>query len=235
MRWMGTALVAVLGLPAVAAAAQVEAVMLLYQRQDGGGPAYASRFLVTAEHMRIDNGEAGGDFILFDRARRVIHSVTHQDRTVFDIEAREVTAEPPMELALSEERTDQGGMPEVGGRVPQRHLLHVNGRQCYEVVAVPGLLESAVAARREYRQVLAGEHARTLSSVPADMQDACDLATHTFAPVRHLAHGLPIREQGAGGFLRTLMDYDPAQRVDAGLFTLPEGYRHYSPAQMTGQ
>ena len=231
MRWTIAALVAALAWPAMVAAEDVEAVMLLYQRQDGGGPAYLSRFLVTPEYMRIDSGEAQGDYVLFDRENRVIRSVTHQDGSVLEIRHREVTVDSPVELALSEERADQGGMPPIGGTVPTRHLLRANDRRCYEVVAVPGLLDAAVEARREYRQVLAGEHARTVNSLPADMQDACNLATHTFAPVRHLEYGLPIQERGHDGFSRTLMDYDPATEVDTALFTLPDDYVRYAPGE----
>ncbi|HKJ75847.1 MAG TPA: hypothetical protein VKA64_01445 [Gammaproteobacteria bacterium] len=231
MRWTIAALVAALAWPVLAAAEDVEAVMLLYQRQDGGGPAYPSRFLVTPEYMRIDSGETEGDYVLFDRKKGVIHSVTHQDGSVLEIRPHEVAVEAPVELNLSQERTDQGDMPPVGGTVPERHLLRANDRRCYEVVAVPGLLEAAVEARREYRRVLAGEHARGVNALPADMQDVCNLATHTFAPVRHLAYGLPIQERGHDGFSRTLMDYDRAVEVDAALFTLPEGYVHYAPGE----
>lgn len=235
MRWMIGVLAAALVLPAAAMAEPVEAAMLLYQRQDGNGPAYLSRFLVTPDHMRIDSGEAGGDYVLFDRNERVIHSVTHQAGSILQVRSHEITVEPPVALELSQERTDKGDMPPVGGAVPERHLLHVNDRRCYEVVAVPGLLEAAVEARREYRRVLAGEHARTVNSLPADMQDACNLATHTFAPVRHLAYGLPLLERDEEGFSRELVDYEAATEVDASLFTLPDGYERYAPGESRGR
>lgn len=213
---------------------QVTATMLLYQRQDGGGSAYPSRVLVTADHMRLDHGEDDGDFILFDRRARTIHSVTHGEGSVLDIRAREVSVEPPTTLHYGEQRIDGGDLPEVGGIRPEHYRLSVNGERCYDVVAVPGLLEDAVAARREYRQVLAGEHARTVKQVPADIRNACDMATHTFAPNRHLRHGLPIQERMVGGFSQVLVDYDPQRAVDAALFRLPPDYHHYTTDAIGG-
>jgi hypothetical protein len=212
----------------VPAAAQVHSTMLLYQRADAGGPPYASRVLVTPGYMRMDNGRDDGDFVLFDRKARVIHSVVHSERTVLDIAARKITVEPPMELHVGAERVADPKMPAVAGHKPVHYRLTVNGKPCYDVVAVPGLLEDAVAARREYRQVLAGEQATTINGTPADMQDPCDLATNTFAPTRQLDYGLPIQESNTAGFRQSLVDFKPNYRVDERLFTLPEGYTHYT-------
>ena len=215
-----------------AVAGQVDSTMLLYQRTDAGGPPYASRVLVTENYMRLDGGREDGDFILFDRRARIIHSVVHSERTVLDIAARKVTVEPPMKLHIGTERVASAGMPTVAGHKPVHYRLTVNGKPCYDVVAVPGLLEEAVAARREYRQVLAGEQATTINGTPADMQDPCDLATNTFAPTRQLDYGLPIQESSAAGFRQNLVDFKSAYPVDERLFTLPEGYTHYTPDRL---
>lgn len=228
MRPLRTAIaIFVLLLPWVAGAGQ-SAIMLLYQRQEAGQEPYPTRLLITPAFMRMDDGEDEGDFVLFDRQRRTLYSVTHGERTVFEIPPRPVVVESPIALQL--EATEQAvgaGTPKVAGRTPQHHRLYANSKLCYEVVSVPGLLEDAVAALREFRQVLAGEHARNLVNVPADLHEACDLATHTFAPDRHLRYGLPIQEWDNRGFSRVLLDYAPEQPVGAELFRLPEGYRHY--------
>lgn len=225
--WFIAAL-AVLSISGLADAAEVNSTMLLYRRADPGGQPYTSRVLVTANYMRMDNGRDDGDFILFDRQARVIHSVVHSERTVLDIAARKITVQPPMKLHLGAERVASRDMPAVAGRAPVHYRLTVNGKLCYDVVAVPGLLDDAVAARREYRQVLAGEQARTVNSTPADIQDPCDLATNTFAPTRQLSYGLPIQESDAAGFQQSLIDFNPAYPVDERLFTLPDGYIHYT-------
>ena len=54
------------------------------------------------------------------------------------------------------------------------------------------------------------------------------MATHTFAPTRHLQFGLPIQEWDNSGFGRTLIDFKAHVKVDAKLFTLPKGFVHYT-------
>lgn len=220
-------LVALFGAAIAAAAEQVSATVLVYHRQDPGAQPDLSRVLVTPAFMRLDGGDQRGDFVLFDRRSRTVHSVVHEDGTIYDIPDRPVTVDPPVELNIETARVDGGDLPEISGRRPQHYRIDVNGSRCYDVVAVPGLLPEAVEALREFRQVLAGEHAALLSAMPADMQDPCELALHTFAPTTHLQYGLPIEEAGANGFRQSLADFKAEAAVAESLFRLPGEYRHY--------
>lgn len=211
-----------------AAAAEVESAMLLYQAQEPGVGAYASRILVTEEHVRMDDGRDDGDYLIFNRGTRLISSVTHDDETVFEIPAREVGLEPPLPLELHTESVATQEMPQVAGKAPQHRQLFVNGALCYSVVAVPDLMDDTVTALRDFRQVLAGEHAKVLPRTPADMQDPCDMALNTFHAEWQLQFGLPIQEWDENGNRQMLMDYKQGLMLDEALFELPEGYRHYN-------
>ena len=219
-------LIAVLGLNQAVAGT---ATMLMFQKQEPGLPAYPSRAIVTDRYLRLDDGVAQGDFVLFDRRARTIYSVTRDDETVFVIPPRSVDIPPPVKLDMQSTRVDDGDeVPTIAGRTPQHYRLSVAGKTCYDVVAVSGLMDGVVSAMGEFRQVLAGEHAKTLPFIPADMQEPCDLAINTFAPNWLLKYGLPVQEWDKQGNRRALLNFDPAFEVQDGLFKLPEGFRRYS-------
>ncbi len=226
------AFLVLVGTGIAASAGAEEASMLLYQVQEPGLEPYASRVIVTRQYLRMDDGGGEGDFVLFDRAKRNIFSVNHDDRTVFAIPARPVEIDPPMALERRAENIPaNGGMPEVAGQKPKHHRLLVNGGECYNVVTVSGVLTDAVVALGEFREVLAGEHARILPHVPADMQLPCDLALNTFAPKWQLEYGLPIQEWDSSGKGQALLDFDPEFEAEESLFRLPGGYRHYGTGE----
>lgn len=211
-----------------ALAEDVESVMLLYQAHEPGIAPYASRILVTGRYVRMDDGMDEGDYLIFDRQSRLISSVAHKDQTVFEIPSRAITLEPPMALERRTEQVEVGKAPKVAGIQPQQHQLYVNDTLCYSVVAVPGLMKDTVQALRDFRQVLAGEQAKALPTIPADMQLPCDLALNTFHYDWHLEFGLPIQEWDEAGKGQMLMDYKKGFKVDEKLFELPQGYQHYS-------
>ncbi len=220
--WAGRAA----GTQAVAADPGPATILWFDEREPGVNP-YRTRMIVARDYVRMDDGAAGDDFVLFDRRTGAIHSVSHEDRTVLDVPAREVRREPPYELRLTESREPQAEAPKIDGRTPEHLVFKVNGKTCYEVIAVPGLLEDAVAALRQYHRSLAGEQAQTLDWTPPEMQTPCMLANVVFYPARHLAYGFPVQEWDYRGYVRALRDYQVGVTVDPTLFRLPEDYRHY--------
>lgn len=221
-------LLVLLGMSAPLLAASQSGVMLNYMVSESGLEPYASRIIITDSMVRMDDGEAAGDYLLFDRQQRLISSVTHGDGTVLEIPYRKVTQTPPMELQPRTELIPDEQAPTIAGLRPQQLRLYINDTLCYDAVVVPGLMADAVAALRDFNAVLAGEQGKLLSRLPADEQDGCDLALHTFYPQWSLQAGLPIQESDITlGRGRLLVDYQVGVAFDAGLFVLPEGYRHY--------
>lgn len=208
-------------------AADVQSVMLMYQAHEPGVGQYPSRILVTDRYVRMDDGIDSGDYLIFDRKRRLISSVTHDDETIFEIPAREVEQQPPMPLKLRTARVKQENAPAVAGKTPEHRQLYVNDTLCYSVVSIPGFMDDTVQALSSFRRVLAGEHAKVLPRLPADMQEPCDLTLNTFEPEWQLRYGLPMQEWDEKGNRQVLMDYSQSFLVDESLFELPEGYRHY--------
>lgn len=203
------------------------ATILWFDEQEPGVVPYRTRMIVVRDFVRMDDGKDTDDFVLFDRRSGTIHSVSHEDRTVLEVPARPVDREPPYPLELTEFRQPQEDAPKIDGHTPEHLVFKVNGKTCYEVVAVPGLLEDAVIALRQYHRSLAGEQSLTLDWTPPEMQTPCMLANVIFHPARHLAYGFPVQEWDYRGYARALADYREGVTVDAALFRLPEDYRRY--------
>jgi hypothetical protein len=212
----------------IASSGEITGTMLLYQKSEPGIDPYLSRLIITDKFMRMDEGEDPGNYLLFDRNKRHIYSITHDDRTVFEIPQRQVRLEPPEVLNRVTKKVDSTDMPKVAGKQPEHYRLNVNGQECYNVITVSGLLENAVDVMRDFRVVLAGEHAKALSFIPADVRNICEMALHTFHPEWQLEFGLPIQEWDDLGNSQSLINFKGEILFDEQLFELPEGYQHYS-------
>lgn len=215
----------------VAAREPAPVLKLDFVESEAGIAPYPTRMLVSADFLRVDDGENAGSYILFDRATRQVHSVSADSRTIMTIEPRAVDIEPPFELELSTRKMGSlKDAPPIGARQPKHYRLDANGQECYHVVAVEGLMPEAVAALREFHRVLAADSAATFASRPADLHDACDMAASTFAPTRHLAFGFPIQEWDTKGYTRSLVNYDAAfvPSEAGGAFTLPADYARFT-------
>ena len=222
--------------PAAAEAGRLAATVLWFREREAGTDPYTTRVIVTERWLRMDDGDARGDFVLLDRRAGTVYSVAHEDRSILVIHARPVEAEPPVPLRYGLSSEPQPGAPRIEGRAPVHFRFTVNGETCREVVAVPGLLPEAVAAMRELQRVMAGEHGANLANTPVDVQRTmlCDLAESIFAPERYLEHGLPIQEWSADGYRRTLVDYERGWKADPALFVLPAGYRRFTVSEVSG-
>jgi len=203
----------------------VYAVEVLFEDRERGIAPYSIRMLVTAEYLRMDDGQDEGDFILYDRRAQQILSVTHQNHTALQIVAKPVKIESPYPLLFEHSRYSDPDAPKITGKLPEHITFRVNGEECYNVISVAGLLNEVTQAIKEYLQTLAVEQAMNLANTPPEMQTPCMLANMIFKPSRHLDYGLPIREWDYRGFARSLVSFRESVPVDGSLFEVPAGYR----------
>lgn len=221
-------------------AATVPAVAVYFVEHERGDPPARTRMVITRDFVRIDDGRENSDFVLYDRAQRVIHNVNAADSSILVIGAHGVNRPPPLRLKHNIER-DNVGAPDVGGKPVMHYRLRTNGQLCYELYAADDLLPEALAALREYREALAREHAAALAFTPRDLQTPCDLANNVYAPTRHLAHGFPIRIVETDGRTRgreritELVDYDTEFEAGPALFRLPESYTRRTIQELRGR
>ncbi len=228
--WSAIAAISALGCVSAPtlAAEQLQATVLHLQIKPAGQSAYAERVLVTPNFLRFDGGGMEGVYVLFDRRTQTIYSVSPQDKDVLTIRHRSVTVKPQKPLVLRETSRPYADAPSIAGKAPRHYTFFAGGERCYDVVAVPGLLEDARRALAAFRATLAGQQALDYGRTPTSPQSACEQARLIFAPTRYLQHGFPIQGWGPRGQARRLLDFKLKKPVAAALFHLPSGYRYYT-------
>jgi len=203
-------------------------VLLVYQVQEPGVDPYKSRIIITDEYIRLDDNDDGNDFVLVNRKDKTVYSVSDDNDSILVVKHRPVTLKAPIELYPETVRKTDENAPKIDGRELVHYIFKINGEACQDATIAEGLLIEATAAIAEYRHILAGQHATTFKSTPADLQNACDMAMHIFQPDRYLKFGLPVEERDYTGYKRSLIDFDDAYEVNPALFTLPAEYKQFS-------
>lgn len=198
---------------------------------DGTAPV---RMLITERYLRIEDGDGSDGFILFDRASRRIHSVSHMARTTLVINVQPVTLTPPLPLVHRRE-SGPDKPPAISGKSVTHDRYFTNDQLCVELYAAKDFLPGATRALREYYEVLAGEQAVMQARMPAAFQSACDLADQVFQPTRVLARGFPVRQINSGGVTRQLVDFKTDVPIEPRFFEIPAEYKEITTAGMTGR
>jgi hypothetical protein len=201
------------------------ATLMLFDEQQPGTERYQSRMMLTRDHLRLDEGPEAGGFVLLERKAGRVLSVSTRDRSVLVIEPAALAVEPPAVFAHRVERSEES-FPAVDGKEVRHYRLFTNDTACCEVYAAAELLPDAVAALRQYYEVLAGEQSATEARMPAELRSVCDQADLIFAPGRFLAHGFPVRRVEHNGRQRQLVSFEqvPAQ---ADWFAIPADYERF--------
>lgn len=209
------------------------AYKIMFMEQDQFAEPYPTRVIVTPKFVRFDDGDGAEDFIVFDRMKSLVHSVVADEQTVMTVHKKSSKIESPIKLIFSEKDLgDMSDAPKVGGKQPRHYQLLVNDKVCSDLMVVEGLLPAAVEALKEFSIVMASDSKMTLSSTPADLINACDLAKDTFAPTRQLMFGFPVHTMGQKEYVRTLVDFDENYKIDKKLFVVPVDYKHYTVQEL---
>jgi len=205
----------------------VLASIVWFTEQEPDLDPYRTRMIVTQRYLRIDEGDDGGDFLLFDRKKKTIYSTNTQDRRVLVIHPRPLAKPSPLALE-HQELKDDTHYPPVGGRPVVHYRYFTNRELCLDVFSAEGLLPPVTQALREYHNVLAGEQAVLLAAPEFMTPSGCDLANNIYVPSRHLQRGFPIRQQDMTGRTRELQDFTRAIAVKSELFHLPRSYTFFT-------
>lgn len=204
-------------------------LMIFSEREAGSPKSFRTSMFVNKNYLFLADSRSRNDFILLDRARKTIYSVTNGDKTILVIESRPVTIKPPIKIDYEEKSQPSAAIPMVQGRHAYHYRYFANGKQCYDSVTIdPDFMPDVARAMREFRTILAGEHAKSVGRIPSDMYDACDLAVNVFYPTRHIAHGIPLREWDQNGYQRFMLDFKLNFKLKKSLIKMPADYKRYS-------
>jgi len=203
-------------------------ILLLYKVEEPNVDPYESRIVITDEYIRLDDNNDGNDFVLVDRAKETVYSVSDENDAILVVKHNPLSIKSPIELKSETVRTPDKNSPKVDGRELVHYIFKVNGEACQDAMIAEGLLLNATEAIAEYRRILAGQHAKTFNGTPADLRNTCDMAIHIFQSDRYLKFGLPIHERDHSGYQRSLIDFDDNFEPKPALFVLPEGFDQFS-------
>jgi hypothetical protein len=207
---------ALLGLLLLATGAVHAADMAVvrYVDQDPGDPPYPTRLLVTADFLRMDGGEDGGDFVLLDRRQGRVVNVMREAGVAMVFSPGELPAKP---AGWSPRLESEAGAPGT-----RRFRLLLDGVVCSEGVAAGKAVPDAARAMAELKSVLAATQYRVWKDAPAGMQHACDLANQVWDAGATLGLGLPLEEREFTGRTRQL-ESESREPLRPELFRVPAG------------
>ncbi|MCU7851784.1 MAG: UDP-2,3-diacylglucosamine hydrolase [Candidatus Thiodiazotropha sp. (ex Monitilora ramsayi)] len=207
-------------------ALEVEAGLLVYRVVAPDDEAYMNRLLVTADYVRLDQGEQDPGFILFDRREQVIYSVNATERSILVIDPAEKNKQHlPDDLTLEIRSNKNHEAPEIAGIKPQHWQLITNGAICREAFVLPSTMTEVISAYGEYLGVLAAQQAVALATLPNEFRDACDSVVHAYAPDAFIQKGLPVKIWNDQGYDEALVDFQASFKISAEHFSLPEDYQ----------
>lgn len=200
-------------------------LLLTFGDQEEGVDPYQTRIIITQDYMRFDDGEGATDYLLFDRTKKTIYSVTQETKSITVISAEQTNVKQPFDLKLTQKKIDDmQDAPSMEGVKPEHHVYMSGEQVCFEVLSVPGFLPAYVEAMQEFNTILANDSAFTLPNLPADMHNGCSLGKSIFAPNRHLKAGFPIQLWGPDGTQSVLLDFKRDYQADKTLFNIPASY-----------
>ena len=205
----------------------------IFEESGPGHEPYTTRMIATQEYLRIDDGRDDGDFLLYDRKKKLIQNVNIEEKMILVIHAQPTNLESPIKLN-NEIRHNKTDVPKLAGREVSHYQFITNKQVCFDVYTSSVLLGTLRTALAEYRRVLSGEQAMMLTVTPKELLNACDLANNIYSPDRHLIKGFPVRQREFTGRSRQLIDYTEGSAIDSKLFRLPKDYKQLSPQQMRG-
>lgn len=186
------------------------------------------RMIITDGFLRIDDGPKSEDYVLFDRAAKIIYNVVAEEKNIMVIDSQDETHNIELSPAYPilwnvESQTSHALMrsDDKNAASATHYRLKLNQKECYNLVAVDHGMEKPLAAIREFRSALANQLKKHYR---AQEGQECYEAINIFTPLNHLHQGFPIREWSVYGYQRFLIEHRRMIIFPERLFKLPENY-----------
>lgn len=199
------------------------ASLLVYQVWETGIEPYLSRVIVNEDYVRLDEGEGGDGYSLYDRQQEILYNVVTEDQAILVMNPATALPEANEGLILQEQVTVDSNAPMVAGQRPREVKLLANGEVCSELVVIDGVMEDAVEGLSELKLTLARIQASTLENMPLEMRTPCSLSSNIYAADRSMRFGLPLQERSSGRS-QSLVDFSDDFEPADDAFKLPADF-----------
>jgi hypothetical protein len=210
-------------------ASPIKSLVLHYDEAEAGAGAgvQAMRYIINDEFLRIDGGSAETDFILFDRNKKTVFSINHEDQTILKISYKPWQS-PKYDFPVSIKENTLIDAPKVFGKQVFSYTVKAKDTACTKVLLVKDVHMNRLQVLYEFQNIMSGQQVATLANTPEEYQTPCFLVDQVYHKADYLKIGLPIQISYSRDYSKFLQGIKE-EEVDAGLFVLPEKYEEFLP------
>jgi len=208
-------------------ASPMKSLVLHYDEAESGAGVQSMRYIINDQFLRIDSGDAAGDFILFDRDKTTVYSINHEDRTVLKI-INKPWQSPDYDFSVFVEEHALMDAPKVFGKQVFSYQVKAQDEACTKVLLVKDVHMDRLQVLYEFQNIMSGQQVATLDNTPKEYHTPCFLVDQVFHKADYLKLGLPIRISYSRDYSKFLQDMNE-EEVSAELFVLPEKYEEFLP------
>lgn len=210
----------------------ISSTVVIYQDVEKGIEPYITRFIINKEFMRIDDGKPNTGYVLLNRKKDIIYSVSLENESILLIAKKLLKLKKPADLSPQVLIHKNPSKLKLEGKQAHEFEVQVGGKHCRSNIVVNGVLPEFVAALKQYRSILANQHAQNLFKTPVNMRDKCFMSYDIYHHGLHTSRGLVLRSWDNKGKQSMLRDYKRNQTVSEQLFTLPKKYSRFKAGQV---
>jgi len=206
-------------------------ILVVYDERESNenNDMFQTEIRILPHRMLISDNRNSSGYLLVDRDKKIIYNVNREDKTIMIIKQEPINSVSPVTIDYKMTSQPSGAIPKVASVKATHYRIDVNGDHCYDVVSAgKDFLPEITQAMLDFRQILASEHAKSVTSIPKDMVNACDLAVNVYNASDYLANGFPFREWDQHGYLRFIRYWRMDSKIKPEMLELPQGYETYS-------
>jgi len=208
-------------------ASAMKSLVLHYDEEEVGAGVQTMRYIINEEFMRIDGDKADSDFILFDRNKKTVFSVNHEDKTILKIPHKPWQS-PKYDFSVSIKESVLADAPKVFGKQVYSYQVKAKDTACTTVLLVKNMHMDRLQVLYEFQNIMSGQQVTTLSNTPKEFQTPCFLLDQVFHKADYLKIGLPIQISYSRDYSKFLKGINELE-IDSALFLLPKNYEEISP------
>lgn len=196
---------------------------LSYQVTESGSESYISQIWVSNDWVRLDQKDDNSGYILYDRNKKIIYNIFHDDARLLTINPVIVQHSVPDSIALTTSIEKEEKAPKVSGQTPMSYNVVVDKKPCMQLIVIPEVMTNELAGWKEFLARLSDQQSANIPATPEELRDNCNFVEHVYSPTIALDKGLPVVWNTDFRKMR-LIDFKPSIEVEDKFFTMPTDY-----------